>query len=37
MTAVWREPAANPSGLAATAAEQYVWLDDPDGPHRWPL
>jgi methyltransferase of ATP-grasp peptide maturase system len=24
-------------GLTATPAEQYVWLDDPDGPHRWPL
>lgn len=24
-------------GLSATAGEQYVWLDDPDGPHRWAL
>jgi methyltransferase of ATP-grasp peptide maturase system len=24
-------------GLTATAAEQYVWLDDPGSPRRWPL
>jgi hypothetical protein len=24
-------------GLTVTASDQYVWLDDPDGPHRWPL
>jgi hypothetical protein len=34
MTAVSREPEANPSGLVAMAAEQ---LDAPDGPHRWAL
>lgn len=30
-------PARERYGLTVTAAEQYVWLDDPDGPHRWPL
>lgn len=24
-------------GVTASPAEQYVWLDDPDGPHRWYL
>ncbi|HET9253825.1 MAG TPA: ATP-grasp peptide maturase system methyltransferase [Pseudonocardiaceae bacterium] len=24
-------------GLTATTTEQYIWYDQPDGPHRWPL
>lgn len=24
-------------GLTVTLDAQWVWLDDPDGPHRWPL
>jgi hypothetical protein len=24
-------------GLTATTHDQYVWYDQPDGPHRWPL
>ncbi len=31
------QPRYDRFGLTATAAEQYVWLDDPDNPHRWPL
>lgn len=31
------QPSYERFGITATAAEQYVWLDDPDSPHRWPL
>jgi methyltransferase of ATP-grasp peptide maturase system len=24
-------------GISATTHGQYVWYDEPDGPHRWPL
>jgi hypothetical protein len=40
MHRLWRDtgkPGFERFGLTATTAEQYVWLDDPDGPHRWPL
>ncbi|MGH3833586.1 MAG: methyltransferase domain-containing protein [Pseudonocardiaceae bacterium] len=31
------QPSYERFGLTATQTEQYVWLDDPDSPHRWPL
>lgn len=31
------QPSYERFGLTATPAEQYVWLDDPDSPHRWPI
>jgi methyltransferase of ATP-grasp peptide maturase system len=31
------QPSYERFGLTATPAEQYVWLDNPDSPHRWVL
>jgi len=31
------QPERSRFGLTATPTEQYVWLDDPDRPHRWPI
>jgi methyltransferase of ATP-grasp peptide maturase system len=31
------QPSYERFGIIATPAEQYVWLDTPDGPHRWSL
>lgn len=37
----WRrngQPSRTRLGVTArTGGEQYAWLDDPDGPHRWPM
>lgn len=30
-------PSSDRFGITATATEQYVWYDNPDGEHRWPL
>jgi Protein-L-isoaspartate(D-aspartate) O-methyltransferase (PCMT) len=30
-------PPAERFGITASAAEQYVWYDHPEGEHRWPL
>ncbi|MBB1243242.1 methyltransferase domain-containing protein [Streptomyces durbertensis] len=37
---VWRRerrPDRSRFGVTATAERQWAWLDDPRGPHRWPL
>jgi len=31
------QPGYERFGLTATSAGQQVWLDDPDGPHRWTI
>ena len=30
-------PSSERFGITASATEQYVWYDQPTGPHRWPL
>ncbi|GLZ41417.1 methyltransferase domain-containing protein [Actinokineospora sp. NBRC 105648] len=30
-------PGVDRFGVTVTRGEQFVWLDSPDGPHRWPL
>ncbi|MCA1223125.1 methyltransferase domain-containing protein [Streptomyces sp. 8L] len=37
---LWRHahrPGRERFGVTVTDAGQWAWLDDPDGPHRWPL
>jgi hypothetical protein len=31
------QPGYERFGITATHTNQYVWLDHPQGPHRWPL
>ncbi|MGH3622492.1 MAG: methyltransferase domain-containing protein, partial [Sciscionella sp.] len=38
--AFWQQagrPPAERFGITASATEQYVWYDHPEGEHRWPL